>query len=132
MSVKVSKSEDHLVIKFDYSLDRIGKIKSIKGYRWNPHKKEWTLPFIEDNIKRLKELFKNEQLILDFIAITKNDGIINLVEEDQLKLKGYSSKTRKSYLNHLKCFSSFIYRQSGCKKISSIFAGGKENIALLR
>jgi integrase/recombinase XerD len=107
MSVKVSKSEEHLVIKFDYSPDRIGKIKSIKGYRWNPDKKEWTIPFIEDNIRKLKELFKNEQLILDFIANTKNDGIINLVEE-QLKLKGYSFKTRKSYLNHLKCFSSFI------------------------
>jgi integrase/recombinase XerD len=31
MSVKVSKAEDHLAIKFDYSPDRIGKIKSIKG-----------------------------------------------------------------------------------------------------
>lgn len=88
MSVKVSKSEDHLAIKFDYSPDRIGKIKSIKGYKWNPDKKEWTIPFIEENIRKLKELFKNEQLVLDFIANTKNDGIINLVEE-QLKLKGY-------------------------------------------
>jgi site-specific recombinase XerD len=106
MSVTVSKLEDRLIVSFNYSPDRISKIKSISGHRWDPSKKEWTIPFTEENIAVLKKLYKNEQLTIDFIRSENNEKILNLVDE-QLKLKGYSFKTRKTYIKHLKRFCSF-------------------------
>jgi Site-specific recombinase XerD len=107
MSVRVSKSGNELTINFTYSPERISKIKTIKGYKWKPEKKEWAVPLSDNNINILRNLFKNEQLNFTFINSTVDERIIMQVDE-QLKLKGYSFKTRKSYLNHIRRFSSFI------------------------
>ncbi|WML34333.1 site-specific tyrosine recombinase/integron integrase [Clostridium sp. OS1-26] len=107
MSVKVSKLENELIITFTYSTERINKIKSIKGYRWNPNEKEWSVPFCDENINILKNIFRNEQLYIDFIIDEKAERIIKYMDE-QLKLKGYSFKTRTTYIKHIKRFSSFI------------------------
>lgn len=107
MSVKISRHNNELVIAFSYSIERISKIKTIKGYKWNPEEKVWTVPFCDENINDLKKLFKSEQLIIDFIVNVKLDKIVKLMEE-QLKLKGYSFKTRNTYLKHILRFSNYI------------------------
>lgn len=91
MSVKISKLENELIIIFDYSPERINKIKSMKGHRWNPDKKEWTVPFSTENFNILKKLFRNEQLDIDFINNEHAERIV--------KLMGYSFKTKKPILN---------------------------------
>jgi site-specific recombinase XerD len=110
MSVNVSKSKNELVITFDYSAERICKIKNIKGYRWNNNQKEWSVPFSNENISKLKSLFKNEQLCFDFIYNESDERIVRVMDE-QLKLKGYSFKTRSTYMNHIKRFSNFIDKE---------------------
>ncbi|MGH4122474.1 MAG: hypothetical protein ACREV6_06050 [Clostridium sp.] len=35
MTVNISKHENELVVSFDYSQERIAKVKSIKGHKWN-------------------------------------------------------------------------------------------------
>lgn len=61
MTVNISKHESELIISFDYSKERIAKVKSIKGHKWNVTDKIWTVPFTEENLILLKDLFKNEQ-----------------------------------------------------------------------
>jgi hypothetical protein len=107
MSIKISRLEDKLIIIFPYSPERIRKIKSIRGYSWNADKKEWSVPYTTENISTLRNLFRNEQIVVDFICNENNERLFNLVDE-QLKLKGYSFKTRKTYIKKLKRFSSFI------------------------
>ncbi|MGK0469248.1 MAG: integrase/recombinase XerD [Clostridium sp.] len=107
MTVNISKHENELSVSFDYSQERISKIKSIKGHRWNANAKIWSIPFTEYNLAMLKELFKNEQKNIDAENNSRNKELYNLMEEE-IKLKGYSFKTKKSYLSHIKRFSSFI------------------------
>lgn len=107
MAINISKIKDDLVVTFEYSPVRIAKIKSISGYAWNANKKVWTVPYTENNLIHLKELFKNEQKNIDFQENLYNKKLLKLME-DEIKLKGYSFKTRKTYIEHIKRFSSFI------------------------
>lgn len=107
MTVNISKRDNELVVLFDYSQERITKVKSIRGHKWNANDKIWTIPFTEENLVMLKELFKNEQKNIDIENNSRNKELYKLMEEE-IKLKGYSFKTKKSYMSHIKRFSSFI------------------------
>ncbi|MBZ9685864.1 hypothetical protein G9F72_005845 [Clostridium estertheticum] len=107
MTINISKHESELAVSFDYSQERIAKIKSIKGHKWNAKDKTWIIPFTEENLAMLKELFKNEQKNIDIEKNSRNKDLYKFMEEE-IKLKGYSFKTKKSYMSHIKRFSSFI------------------------
>jgi integrase/recombinase XerD len=107
MTINISKLKEELVISFEYSPVRIAKIKTVIGYKWDPDKKIWTVPFTERNLNKIKELFKDEQKNIDFEENIYNEKLIKQME-DEIKLKGYSFKTRKSYISQIKRFSSFI------------------------
>ena len=110
MSVNISKTKNELIIKFDYSSERISKIKSIKGYKWDNRQKEWSVPFCDENVNKLKCLFKNEQIGFDFMSSDYNEKILETME-DQLRLKGFSFKTCKAYIRHIKRLMSFIDKE---------------------
>jgi len=107
MTVNISKCKNELAISFNYSQERIAKVKSIKGHKWNANEKTWTIPFTEENLEMLKELFKNEQKNIDIENNLSNKELYKLMEEE-IKLKGYSFKTKKSYMSHIKRVSSFL------------------------
>lgn len=107
MSVYIDKSNDSLVIKFDYSPERIAKIKTICGYKWDTSEKVWTIPHTDENLEALKKLYKNERIDIKFQQCPENAKVINAMEE-LLKLKGYSFKTRKLYKGHINRFASFV------------------------
>ena len=107
MSINISEHKSELIVSFDYSQERIAKIKCIKGHKWNAIDKIWAIPFTEENLAMLKELFKNEQKNIYIEKNSRNQELYNLMEEE-IKLKGYSFKTKKSYMSHIKRFSSFI------------------------
>ena len=123
MPIYVNKSnDDELQISFDYSVERVTRIKIIPNHRWDSSKKVWILKNDEETIKKLKELFGDEEIYLtynksgDFTqninkkteVITKNGNVCTEKESyikelsDLLKLKGYSFKTRKSYISHFR------------------------------
>ena len=114
MSITIKKRNDKLIVKLDYSAERIKKIKTIKNYKWDCNERVWILPFSSENVDQLKYLFKNEQVKVEFEDNKELSNIINLTEV-ALKLKGYSFKTRKVYISHIKRFSSFI-----CKDLKNI------------
>ncbi|MFZ3371647.1 MAG: tyrosine-type recombinase/integrase [Desulfitobacteriaceae bacterium] len=110
-----------LFIKFTYTVERVTKIKTIIGYRWNPENKYWTVPDTVENIERLFELFKDEQIFIQSTCSSENIdteskltqmGLLLMKMEELLKLKGYSPETHKAYLGHIKRFMSFISVES--------------------
>lgn len=117
------------MVKFEYSPERVTKIKTIIDHRWNPKDKFWTVPDMFENIERIYELFKNEQVFIQDINVSvKNDAEFNLSPmellllkmEELLKLKGYSSETIKAYIGHVKRFIVFLgtnYQEIGTQDV---------------
>ncbi|HUS88368.1 MAG TPA: site-specific tyrosine recombinase/integron integrase [Desulfosporosinus sp.] len=124
MAFLVNKGSNHtLIITFDYSLERVRKIKQVSN-RWNPLGKYWEIPYTELAIKRLLNVFQDEEIIfesaLDFEISGSNlvclKGMVWLKElvektESTLKLKGYSSQTIAVYKGHVQRFFGFIKKR---------------------
>lgn len=83
MSVNIDKSIDSLVVKFNYSPERIAKIKTICGCKWDASEKTWKMPYTEENPEVLKKLYKNERIDIKFQQSPENDKAINKLEELQ-------------------------------------------------
>jgi integrase/recombinase XerD len=111
MVVKITKKENLLRVSFKYSPEKIAKIKTIKGYKWNSDKKIWTVPFTDENYNKLRKLFSNEIKNINIEENIKNEQLIAKME-DEIKLKGYSFKTKKAYINHIRRFFSYINKNA--------------------
>lgn len=105
--IKVQKVDKELKISFAYSVDRIMNIKKLNGYRWDPHQKAWFIPYSKDSLMKLEKLFLDEEIIMELQINDRYQHTYNLMREE-LVLKGYSYKTIKSYLGHIRRFASFI------------------------
>lgn len=122
MKIKVNiGNEKELFVRFSYSVDLIKKIKSFDYARWDKDAKHWIIPFSLDNITKLTEIFSDEYLVFEdklkqqlidkkFAPNWMNEIFNRLIEE--LKLKGYSQKTIKSYLGHTRRFLIYYYGKS--------------------
>lgn len=54
VSIKIKEgAEKELIVKFDYTSERVEKIKSIDGRQWHPEEKFWTIPYNDDVRKYL-------------------------------------------------------------------------------
>ena len=78
----------------------VSKIKTIKGARWHPDKRYWTIDDNEQNIKQLMALFSLDQ------SLTGPELLEKVLTE--LKLVGYSLKTRKVYIHHVQRYINFL------------------------
>ena len=58
MSIFVSiKRDDRLIIRFDYTKERVKKIRSIVGRSWNQRERYWAIPFQHESVKSFYDLF---------------------------------------------------------------------------
>ena len=105
-----------LQLRFSYHPDTVARIKEIPGRRWHPDDKYWSVPHRPESLAALQRLF-GARPIQTFTrparrpgAVTKRRwaalsdeerAFIAAVEEEEMRLRAYSSKTRKSYRNHL-------------------------------
>lgn len=108
--IDVNKVGNELKITFKYSKDTIAKIKMLQGYRWDPAQKAWFVPDNLDNLIGLKRLFDDEGISINNEVNNPSQAIYNDMKEE-LGLKGYSDKTIKSYLGHIRRFETFIEKQ---------------------
>ena len=105
-----------LYIKFNYDDSKVKKVKTINGRVWEPSERHWTIPYTEENINKILELFNSDILRFDESIKLKNEGVglkslLNKIDkeiEEILNLKGYSKKTIKSYRNNIKRFISHV------------------------
>ena len=54
-----------IFVELPYSHERVQKIKTISGRKWNDHRHCWAIPRTIRTIDRLKALFSGDQIILD-------------------------------------------------------------------
>jgi len=118
LSIRVSKGKSNeFEIIVPYNAEHIARIKTIPGRKWDAEGKKWLIPGCSESIEQLKDLFSENDLIIDK-GITGDNKIsyfdgrayrINLLKKmtDSLKLKGYSQKTIKSYISHAGLFLDY-------------------------
>ena len=118
MAIQIEKGKtEELLLRFDYNTEYIRKVKTINNRKWNPQKKCWIIPNNKESIDQILKMFDAEDIVdnsgLVFLNKTNNKSekpwekdIIKSMA-DGLKLKGYSNKTRKSYIGHIRRFIDF-------------------------
>ena len=111
-------SERELKVSFHYNSKLVKSIKKIEGRKWEADKKCWIIPNNKKSINELKRVFENEDIDwgelsgLPIIESCKSkvpeiSPGLELLKR-QLTLKGYSEKTKKSYIGHVKRFLDFV------------------------
>jgi len=96
--IEIKKEGDMIKIACPYNPNHITKIKTIKGYRWHPEGKYWTVPYSE--IENLLPIFGGENIIIDPDIYL--EGL-----KKELMVRKYSQKTIKLYLHHNREFLKF-------------------------
>ncbi|NLJ04383.1 MAG: tyrosine-type recombinase/integrase [Exilispira sp.] len=112
--IEVIKDGGRINISFPYNPDYIAKIKTIEGYRWYPEGRYWSVPYSDGSVERILSIFSGEEVEIDpFLQSAefkkKREGILSNVEKE-LKLRGYSQKTRKAYLHHIGKFLCYFMK----------------------
>ncbi len=90
---------NRITVAFTYNPDYVAQIKTIKGYRWHPEEKCWTIPYPE--IENLLSIFDGEKLDID--SSLWFDKL-----EKELTARKYSRRTLKLYLYYNKDFLKFV------------------------
>ena len=104
MSLEVLVYNGEIFVKFNYNSEIIKDIKIIGGGTWSSIDKSWRFIYSEDTYRQLVELKNQYDLTqLNNVVLDHLTSFENL-----LKLKGYSSKTIKSYLGHMRRFIDYI------------------------
>lgn len=115
MEIQVIK--DKIFISLEFDKEKINKIRKIPNRVWNGEKKIWIIPNEAKSINKLIELFVEEDInwgdvfnisILDINTLYN----VNIIEESKkmyeiLTVKGYSEKTKKNYINHIRSFLKY-------------------------
>ena len=62
IALSLAPDKTHVAVVFDYSVDRVAKIKMVPGRRWSKKDRAWMVPLTLEVTDRLKEVFPKEQL----------------------------------------------------------------------
>lgn len=120
---------DYLIVRLPYSKEAVERMHLIKGRKWHPEGKFWTVPADNDTKMLIKQLFQCEitgtsQLITINDKSDKKAKVdefaVLLRFEKELRLKGYSSKTIKSYVGHVRRFFTYLGDRSETIAIGNI------------
>lgn len=113
MNINITKGIDReLFVHFSYSNTFTKHIKKIKNCKYSKIH-NWQIPYNLENLQKLGEIFAKENIIFDpninekavaIIRISGANTLIILEAEKLLKLKGYSPKTIKCYIGHMRRF----------------------------
>ncbi|MCX7709399.1 MAG: tyrosine-type recombinase/integrase [Clostridia bacterium] len=115
MTARIIKCMDgNLRVIFPYNQIHVDMIRKIQGRKWEPELKCWVVPHSDQVVKQLEDIFGKTELVLDSGL---QNSLINTwntskyydirIVENELKLKGYSYKTRKAYIGQIKRFIEF-------------------------
>ena len=109
-----------IIVHLPYTPERVSKIRTIQGRRWDSAKKHWTVPRTDKIVEHLAALFEGDALDVDPALSPREPGsschqsaskptsgpireTLKAVES-QLKLKGCSPKTWQAYRGHIARF----------------------------
>ncbi|WP_019226029.1 MULTISPECIES: hypothetical protein [Dehalobacter] len=125
ISKHMKENSRELYVSFEYSAERVEKIRTIQGRIWDSEKKHWIVPYSKETIINLFKLFPNEIIINS--KIPKRLGIDTIIEnhifdrmQKELKIQGYSHNTTSVYVDNVFCFLFIKIRRTLRIKISKI------------
>lgn len=103
MTIKICRDvKNRITVSFPYNSVYITKIKTMRGYRWHPEEKYWSLPLDNGILDRLASLFEDEGLEIDpFLQILREKAKPMRDFEDlrrDLVSRKYRPKTIKAYI----------------------------------
>ncbi|MBM7624276.1 site-specific tyrosine recombinase/integron integrase [Sporohalobacter salinus] len=119
MGIEIKKGEEkEIIVEFDYTPERVEKIKLIYGRQWHPEEKFWTIPYTKDAVNKLLDIFANEEIVIDSslnIEVNQTEKQLeklwmrSFLQEvkDEIKLQNYSSKTCDVYLGHIRRYVEY-------------------------
>ncbi|MFP4522532.1 MAG: site-specific tyrosine recombinase/integron integrase, partial [Fibrobacterota bacterium] len=104
VSSLIDKANNKIIINFPYREDLVSIVKSLKGRRYVPEKKHWTIPYQDNYRILLKKKFGGRYQTEP--ANPREESIKEF--EDNLRLKKYSVNTINNYLAHFRSFCDFF------------------------
>jgi hypothetical protein len=112
-SIKIQPGDDvRLVVILPYTPERVEKIKTISGQRWDAEQRYWTVPATTGVVERLVSLFTGDEVRVDPTLHRGWDTIKRILTavKNELTLQRYSPKTHDVYLRHLGRFLNHFGR----------------------
>lgn len=115
--------EGKIIVTFPYNPDYVKKVKSIEGHWWHPEEKHWSFSDKDGIVKEIVSIFEGEKINISpelqpLVAqesqrVPVVHGLDKTTELTamELRLRGYSPKTRKAYLGHIERFGQW-YRKN--------------------
>lgn len=116
--IKIGKESERIIVTFPYNPDYVARIKTIGGFRWHPDGKYWSFSCSDGTLEEILKIFEGEEIRIDPALqasikpeakreIPNQSKLMEAVKKE-LKLRGYSQKTRKAYLYHIERFISYF------------------------
>ena len=117
MAIRIDQGlSGELLLSFDYNKEYVARVRKIPGRIWDPENKYWIIPNNKKSIEIILKSF-DKSLISDhtgLIVDAANNSKSSLWKQailektrNKLIMKGYSSKTRKSYSGHIRRLMDF-------------------------
>lgn len=102
--------EGRIEVIVPYNSALVAKVKTVRGRRWHPEEKLWSVPASDGVIEQLLTLFSGEEIEIDpsLWPMKAAKWIVDILKvmEEELKLRGYSIYTRKAYRH---CLERFLH-----------------------
>jgi|LSQX01.2.fsa_nt_gb site-specific recombinase XerD len=122
-------TENRLIVSFPYSKEAVDKIHLVEGRQWHPEGKFWTVPDDDKTKELVRKLFVNAKHDLSVNAVVSSQvNHNNAVDKnamlsrfkEELFLKGYSPKTLKSYIGHVRRFLDYLGNDLGTITVENV------------
>jgi integrase/recombinase XerD len=94
---------DRLLVRLPYSKDRVERMRSIKGRRWESDVKCWSLLESDQILPHLRHVFRDEQIEVHIGQPEPGrDEVPQWMKQltEEMRLRGFRAKTLKSYTGH--------------------------------
>jgi len=111
--LQIHKAQGLLFVSFSYHPETVERIKNVMGRRWHPAEKCWSIPHTERAVAHLRSLFSQNPLTSFPRAAptgrsgargsrpTPDEKLFLEPVQEEIRLRGYSRHTGKSYCHHL-------------------------------
>jgi len=112
--MKIWKDRDSVKVKCNYNINVMQKLKSMSDGKWNSELRIWLFPI--EKYDELIEIFK-DNISIDYEKISMDEK--KEILKQFLLRKGYSNKTSKNYVSHLKAFLVYSGNKTDSESINN-------------
>lgn len=89
--IRIERDNEGITVKFPFNSGYIAKVKTVRGYKWHPEKKYWSIPYSE--FEELLFAFSKEKIEID-------PSVWFIKLEKELISRKYSIRTVKLYTHY--------------------------------